>query len=172
LCSKEKGLIVQSGKGTGEGDGREGGIEGQGKRAVQLGEGEPLIDRKSFDSNALQCFGISRLSISKAYLIEGSMEGKHLIITCSLTMQEQVIQTHALIDCGAMGIEFMDQDFACHNKIRLRKLKEKRQVEVIDGRTIESGEITHLVNVGMNIENHKEQMPMFVTKLEHYPSIL
>jgi len=53
------------------------------------------------------------------------MEGKHLVITCSLTIHDQVIQTHALIDCGATGIAFMDQDFARHHEIPLKELKEK-----------------------------------------------
>jgi hypothetical protein len=105
-------------------------------------------------------------------VLEGSMEGKHLVITCSLTIRDQVIQTHALIDCGATGIAFIDQDFACHHEVPLRELKEKRQVEVIDGRTIESGDITHLAEVGMNIQDHKERIPMFVTKLGHYPIVL
>jgi hypothetical protein len=83
-----------------------------------------LIDKKSFEFNALQCFGISRLSISKAEVLEGSMEGKHLVITCSLTIGDQEVQTHALIDCGATGIAFMDQDFARHHKIPLQELKE------------------------------------------------
>jgi len=100
------------------------------------------------------------------------MEGKHLVITCSLTIHDQVIQTHALIDCGATGIAFMDQDFARHHKVPLKELKERRQVEVIDGRTIESGDITHFAEVGMNIQDHKERIPMFVTKLGHYPIVL
>jgi len=100
------------------------------------------------------------------------MEGKHLVITCSLTIGDQVIQTHALIDCGATGIAFMDQDFARHHEIPLKELKEKRQVEVIDGRTIESGDITHLAEVRMNIQDHKERIPMFITKLGHYPIVL
>jgi hypothetical protein len=66
----------------------------------------------------------------------------------------------------------MDQDFALHHEIPLRELKEKRQVEVIDGRTIESGDITHLAEVGLNIQDHKRRIPMFVTKLEHYPIVL
>jgi hypothetical protein len=77
-----------------------------------------------------------------------------------------------LIDCGATGIEFMDQDFAHHYDVPLRALKEKRQVEVIDGRTIESGDITHVAEVGMNIQDHKERIPTFATKLGHYPMVL
>ena len=105
-------------------------------------------------------------------VLEESIEGKHLVITCSLTIGDQVIQTHALIDCGATGIAFMDQDFARHHKVPLQQLKERTQVEVIGGRTIESGNITHLAKVEMGIQDHKEQIPMFVTKLGHYPIVL
>jgi len=100
------------------------------------------------------------------------MEGRHLVITCTLTMNKQEIPTHALIDCGATGIAFMDQDFARHHQISLQELKEKRQVEVIDRRPIESGDITHIAKVGMKIQHHGEQLPMFVLKLGHYPVIL
>jgi len=93
------------------------------------------------------------------------MEGKHLVIICSLTINDQVIQTHALIDCGATRFAFMDQDFARPHKVPLQELKENRQVDVIDGRTIESGDITHLAKVEMGIQDHPEQIPMFVMKL-------
>ena len=131
-----------------------------------------MVDGKSFVLNALKCFGISRLLVSKVEVLEGSMEGKHLVITCSLTVNNQEIPTHALIDCGATGIAFMDQDFARHHQIPLQELKEKKQVEVIDRRPIESGEITHIAKVGMRIQEHKEQLPMFITKLGHYPIVL
>jgi len=100
------------------------------------------------------------------------MEEKHLVITCTLTVNNQEIPTHALIDCGATGIAFMDQDFAHHHQIPLQELKEKRQVEVIDGRQIESGDITHVTKIGMMIQDLKEQLPIFVTKLGHYPIVL
>jgi len=131
-----------------------------------------LVDGKSFVLNALKCFGISRLSVSKVEVLEGSMEGKHLVITCTLTVNNQEIPTHALIDCRATGIALMDQDFARHHQIPLQELKEKRQVEVIDGRPIESGDITHIAKARMKIEDHGEQLPMFITKLGHYPIVV
>jgi hypothetical protein len=131
-----------------------------------------LVDGKSFVLSALKCFGISQLSVSKVEVLEGSMEGTHLVITCSLTVNNEEIPTHALIDCRATGIAFLDQDFACHYQIPLQELKEKKQVGVIDGRPIESGDITHIAKVGMKLQKHKEQLPMFITKLEHYPSVL
>jgi len=83
-----------------------------------------------------------------------------------------VIQTHALIDCGATGIAFIDQDFAHHHKIPLQELQETRKVEVIDGGTIGCGDVTHLAKVEMGIQNPKKQIPMFGTKLGHYPVVL
>ena len=124
-----------------------------------------MVDEKSFVLNALKCFGILRLSVSKVEVLEGSMEGKHLVITCTLTVNNREIPTHALIDCGATSIAFMDQDFGRHHQIPLQELREKRHVEIIDGRPIESGDIAHTAKVGMKIQDHREQLPMFVTKL-------
>jgi hypothetical protein len=100
------------------------------------------------------------------------MEGKHLVITCTLTVNNPMITTHALIDCGATGIAFMDQHFARHHQIPLQELKQQEQVQVIDGRPIKSGDIMHIAKVGMEVQNHKEQLPMFFTKLGHYPIVL
>jgi hypothetical protein len=131
-----------------------------------------LVDRKRFVLNALKCFGISRLSVSKAEVLEGSMEGQHLVITCSLTVNNEDIPTYTLIDCEATGILFMDQDFAHHHQIPLQESKEKKQVEVFDGRPIESGDVTHIGKVGMKTQEHMEQLPMFITKFGHYPIVL
>ena len=51
-------------------------------------------------------------------------------------------------------------------------VKERRQVQGIDGRPNESGDILHIAKVVMLNQDHKEQLPMFVTKLGHYPIIL
>jgi len=94
------------------------------------------VDRKSVVLNALKCFGISCLLVSKVEVFEGLMEGNHLLIPCTWTVNNPEISTHAMIDCGATGIVFMDQDFAHHPQIPHPELKEKRQVEVIDGRPV------------------------------------
>jgi hypothetical protein len=147
-------------------------FRGIGKRLGQPKQDGGLVDGKSFALNALKCFAILQLSVSKVEVLEGSMEGKHLVITCSLTVNNQEIPMHALMDCGATGIVFMDQDFARHHQIPLQELKKKNQVEVIDGRPIESGDIMHIAKVAMKIEEHQEQLPMFITKLGHYSIVL
>jgi len=70
------------------------------------------------------------------------MEGIHLVITCTLTVNNQKIPTHALIDCRDTGTAFMERDFARHHRILLQAPKGKRQVEDIDGGPLVSGDIT------------------------------
>ena len=105
-------------------------------------------------------------------MLEVLMEGKHLAMTCTFTVNNEEIPTHALIDCGTPGIAFMDQYFPCRHQKHLQGLKEKKQVEVIDGRPFESGDITHIGKVGLKIQGHGEQLSMFITKLGHYHILL
>ena len=57
-------------------------------------------------------------------VLEGSMEGKQIVITCTLTMNSQKIPTNALVDYVAKSIAFMDQGFAHRHKIQLQELKD------------------------------------------------
>jgi hypothetical protein len=88
-------------------------------------------------------------------VLEESIEGKHLVITCTLTAKNQEIPTYALIDCGARGIAFLDQDFAHHHHVPLQKLYERKPVKLIDGRPIESGDIMPIAKVGMKVQDHR-----------------
>jgi len=60
----------------------------------------------------------------------------------------------------------------CCHQILIQELKEPKQVEVIDRRPIETGDVMHISKVCMNVQGHGEQLPMFHTKLGHYPIIL
>jgi len=79
---------------------------------------------------------------------------------------------HALIDCGATGISFMDQDFARHHQIPLQELKGEKTSGSYQRKTIESGDITHIAKVGMRIQEHNDQLPMFHYEVGHYPIVL
>jgi hypothetical protein len=61
-------------------------------------------------------FGISQFSNQSAEIKESSMESKHLVVKCSLKIENKLIDTHALIDCGATGIAFIDKDFVRHHQ--------------------------------------------------------
>jgi predicted aspartyl protease len=63
---------------------------------------------------------------------EGSMDGKYLIMTCTLSLNGKEIPTHTLIDCGAMGYAFIDQDFANCHEFPQCPLKIPHVLEVID----------------------------------------
>src|SRR5258706_3814548 len=52
------------------------------------------------------------------------------------------------------------------------RLKTKRELEVIDGRLIKSGNITHMTKVNLFINGHEERLPAFITHLGHYPLVL
>jgi hypothetical protein len=100
------------------------------------------------------------------------MEGDHLVVSCTLSVNGQTIATHALIDSGATGIAFIDKDFARHHQLPLTPLQNPRSLEVIDGRPISSGDITHTISITLSINEHQEKLRMFVTKLGHYPIVL
>jgi predicted aspartyl protease len=100
------------------------------------------------------------------------MDGNHLVVMCTISLDSKEISTHALIDCGATSYAFIDQDFANHHHLPLHPLKTPRTLEVIDGRKISSGDITHIAEGYLSIQEHREKLPMFVTKLGHYPIVL
>jgi hypothetical protein len=45
------------------------------------------------------------------------MESKYLVGKCSLKIGDRLIDTDALIDCGATGIAFADKDFVWHHQL-------------------------------------------------------
>ena len=141
-----------------------------GKRPhLELHGGQPLGDEFSMSIGA---FRISALSVMDVKLDENSLDGRHLVVTCSISFGDSVIQTYALIDCGATGFCFVDESFVRHHSLPRIPLNKPRSLEVIDGRPIASGDITHLSKVGMTIADHHEQLPMFITKLGHCPIVL
>jgi hypothetical protein len=117
-------------------------------------------------------FSISSTTLKDTAIEEGSMDGNHLVVMCTLSLNNKEIRTHALIDCGATGYAFIDQDFANHHQSLPRPLKTPCALDIIDGRKISSGDITHIVEAQLSIHQHRERLPMFVTKLGYYPIIL
>jgi hypothetical protein len=92
----------------------------------------------------------------------------HPLIECSLN----TVRSHALIDCGATGLAFIDENFARQHHWDLIPLHEPRDLEVIDGRRISFGAITHVVKLLFSIGDHGEKLIPFVTNLGHYPLVL
>jgi len=74
---------------------------------------DSLVDWNKITLNALKCFGILCLSVSKVEVLERSMERKHFITAFTLTMNGQELPIRTLMDCRTTCISCMDQDFAC-----------------------------------------------------------
>ena len=66
----------------------------------------------------------------------------------------------------------MDFKFAVAHCFQLTKLKRPITLNVVDGRAIVSGEITHYVEASMRISVHQEKLVFLITSLGHYPIVL
>lgn len=154
VCGKGRGSALQGSWSRSKESRNQDGFQEVGKRLTQFKKVGSPIDNKSFVINAIKCFGIWCLSVSRIEVTEGSMEGKHFVITRTLTMNSQDIPTYVLIDCNAPGIAFVVQDFARHDQMPLKELLEKLKVQVIDRRPVESGNTTHIAKTEMAIQDH------------------
>ena len=110
----------------------------------------------------------------QSHIDEELLDGNHIVISTQIKddSSNTNITTHALVDCGATGYAFVDEEFASDQNFPLFKIKKPCCLEVIDGRPIESGLITYMTKLNMTIAGHKEIIPLFVTKLGHYPIVL
>lgn len=102
------------------------------------------------------------------------MESDHFVVTCSLTIGTQLenICTMALIDCGATRYSFVDERFVSLHNLPLHTLQTPRNLEVINGRPIESGPINHCSSFDLHIGGHSESLFAFITTLGQYPLVL
>jgi hypothetical protein len=75
---------------------------------------------------------ISSTTIRDAAIEEGSIDGKHLIMTYDLSFNHKKIPTHTLINCRATGYVFIDQAFTMYYKLPLHPQTTPWVLEVID----------------------------------------
>lgn len=94
------------------------------------------------------------------------------MIPVTLTFGQSSVATTAMIDSGATGC-FIDKNFAIAHQLPLRRKDIPRILEVIDGREIDSGLVTHETeDICMQCNEHTEKISLDVTKLGHYTIIL
>ena len=115
---------------------------------------------------------VSAVSLMEVELTEDQLDGKHIVISYSLSFGDIRVQTHTLIDCGATGYAVIAEGFARQYQIPQFQHKKPRIVEVIDGSPIASGDITHLAKATLSIQEHYENLSKFITALRHYPIVL
>lgn len=97
---------------------------------------------------------------------------EHIIIPIKLQLRSLTITIYALIDSGATS-SFIDADLVLKHQIPLHELSHPLVLEVVDGRQISSGNITHeTTSMQLLIGQHRESIALNVTRLGHYPVIL
>ena len=77
-----------------------------------------------------------------------------------------------MLDNGGTAIAFVDESFAHKYNFKLRKLKHARTLNVVDGRRSSAGDVTHVAELHLDIQGHKEMVLAYVTKLGRYDFIL
>jgi hypothetical protein len=100
------------------------------------------------------------------------METKHLVVKFWLKIEDKIIDTHTFINCRDNRIAFIDKDIVHHDQFKEQELNKLRELEVIDGRHIESGTITTMAKLNLGIRGRHKQLPAFITKLGNYPIVL
>jgi hypothetical protein len=89
-----------------------------------------------------------------------------------ICIPKDIPQVSALVDSGATS-SFIEQTFGAQQNILVVKKSTPVPVEVIDGRTIASGAITHETTpLELCISKHTEKIVLNIISTPHYPIIL
>jgi hypothetical protein len=113
-------------------------------------------------------FCLSGFAIVNLY----EMDRNYLIVTCILHNQENVIKSHAPIECSTTSYTSIDEDYACHHHLPLFLLKSANNLTIIDRTRVTSGTITYSVLTLPAIGNYQEDFPFFVNKSVHHLIVL
>ena len=95
-----------------------------------------------------------------------------MVVFCVLRCHQARIQALSLIDSGASGYVFMDQNFAHKHSFLLHKLKYPCRLFGFDGRPAQTSNITYVTKATLVLGEHSKKLLLFVTDLQHYPIIL
>ena len=74
-------------------------------------------------------------------------ERNHLVISYKLIDNKNKIPFYAMIDNGVTRYAFIDEDYVRCKNLSLHKLEEPRGLEVFDGTSMTSEDITHVTKV-------------------------
>ena len=92
-------------------------------------------------------------------------------IACEVGQGDNTVQTNAMIDSGATSC-FIDNAFCENMGFNLVQKRKPITVEVIDGREISSGAITHEARLRLKYADQTEEAVFDVTKLGHNNLVL
>lgn len=87
---------------------------------------------------------------------ESSRDGQHLVISCTFLLNNASVRIFPLVDTGATNYPFLDYEFATLHSIATPPQVTHRSIEVIDGRHIDSGDVSHRNCLGLHINAREE----------------
>ncbi len=80
-----------------------------------------------------------------------------MILPVTLESGKQRLPTYALTDSRAQGKGFIDQSWAETHELPLKRLQRPFTLEVFDGRSAESGKVTHYATASIRVTDHYEK---------------
>ena len=92
---------------------------------------------------------MSRIRLSIILLLDEKALKKrdYLVISCILIDNKNEILSYAIIDNNVIVYTFIDEDYVRCKNLSLHKLEEPRGLEVFDGTSMTSEDITHVTKV-------------------------
>ena len=80
----------------------------------------------------------------------------HLILPIILIRPNASMHLYALVNSGGSAISFIDVDFAVIHRFPFKQLEKPLILNVVNGRPIASGSLSHYVELPMRISHHTE----------------
>ena len=87
-----------------------------------------------------------------------------LHVPIKISVNNQIIDTTAIIDCGAM-VNFIDPGLTTLTKFPLRKLERPVKAYNVDGTTNSKGNIVWETHIDLHFPKHKENIRLMVLNL-------
>ena len=95
-----------------------------------------------------------------------------MIISCILHQAQYRVPALALVNSGASAYAFIDKSFVQHHDLPLHPLTYPHCLCGFDGQPALTGDITHVAETILALENHVEKLFLYVISLNQYLIIL
>ena len=95
-----------------------------------------------------------------------------MIISCILRQAQYRVPALALVDSGASAYAFIDKSFAQHHDLPLHPLTYPHCLRGFNGQSALTGDITHVAETILALENYVEKLFLYVTDLNQYLIVL
>ena len=101
---------------------------------------------------------------SQEFELDYLFQDSHMVVSSLLSYHQAQIQILTLINSGASGYAFIDQNFAHQHPFPLYKLKHLWRFFGFDGRPIQTNDITHVAGTTLVLEVYIKKTLLFIVK--------